>query len=84
MMNSQLGKIKISSDFKENNREIPPGATLSETDNEPPFIDIKKIGPLESDTLESLKEDYIRLQNKIKIMDKIIKEIKSHLYVNID
>lgn len=67
-----------------NNIAIPSGPDLSKTHNEPPFIDIRKNGPGELDAMESLKEDYIRLQNKIKIMDEIIKELKSHLYANID
>ena len=84
MMNSKLKKIKISNDIMKNNKDTPLETDFSEPDNEPPFAEIRKYGPGEFDTIESLKDDYIRLQNKIKIMDKIIKELKSHLYVNID
>ena len=83
MINPKFEKIKTSSDFMRNTIEILPEPDLSKTYNEPPFIDIRKNGPGELDTMESLKEDYIRLQNKIKIMDEIIKKIKNHLYVNI-
>ena len=84
MMNFKLGKIKISSDFMKNNRGIPSETDLSEPNNEPLSIDSIKNDPGKFDTMESLKEDYIRLQNKIKKMDEIIKELKDHLYVNID
>jgi len=83
MINSKFGKIKTSSDFMKNTIEILPEPDLSKPYKKPPFIDIRKNGPEELDTMESLKEDCIRIQNKIKKMDEIIKKIKSHLYGNI-
>ena len=84
MMNPKFGTIKTSSAFMKNSIEILPGPDLSKTYNEHPLIDIRKNGSGELDTMESLKEDCIRIQNKIKEMDKIIKELNSHLYININ
>ena len=83
MMNIKFVKMKTLKDFIPNNIKILPRSDLSETHNEPPFAEIRKNGPGEFDTMESLKEDYLRLQNKIKIMDEIINELKNHLYLNI-
>ena len=84
MINFKLGKIKLSHDSTKNNRDNPPKADFSGLDNKPHLTDTLKNVTGEFDTIESLKEDCMRLQNKIKKMDEIIEELKSHLYINID
>ena len=82
MMNEKLVKIKKSIETIKNDQKIHPGPYLSKTGDKAPFSEVRENMSAESDTIQSLKKDYIRIKNKIKKMDKIIENLKSYLFIN--